>query len=129
MLYVNSRGSNLTVSPALRFSRRVSQSLWMIPGVAMFSASCSAQQSPVRPYDKLCEAQVGLLGNAITYAYSHPGTGLTETPDLISGLPKEEQTLARAACEEWGKRTLEKPTGLQICDRRNGKSLNCRPAK
>ena len=128
MFYANSRRRDLPVSLAVKYSRNSNQILWLIPALAMLSSSCSAQQMPARPYDKLCEAQVGLQGNAVTYAYTHPGTGLKEIPDLISGLPKDEQALARTACDDWGKNLMEQSTGLQICKRSGGKSLNCKPA-
>jgi hypothetical protein len=128
MVYVNSRRSDLAVSRAVKFSRNIFRISSVIPAMAMLSTSCSAQQTPVRPYDKLCEAQIGLVGNATTYAYTHPGTSLKEIPDLISGLPKQEQTLARKACDEWGKSLMKEATGLQICERSDGNSSSCRPA-
>jgi hypothetical protein len=121
MVYVNLRRSDLAVSRAVKLTRNPFRRSWVIRATAMLSISCFTQQTPVRPYDKLCEAQVGLVGNATTYAYIHPGTGLKETPDLISGLQQQEQTLVHKACGEWGKSLIKEATALQIWEQSGGK--------
>jgi hypothetical protein len=95
--------------------------------------SCSEGANPRNAstgvYDKLCEARLGLFSNALAEAEAnrragHP-RGMAEPADPIDGLPRQEQRAARAACEDWGRRLLQSPSGLQVCEQGE---QNCVPA-